>query len=193
MRSSKSLLLFFGALLALTAGFAATSAARVDVNVGINVPLPPFVIPAPPPVVVIPNSYVYYVPDVDVDILFYHGYWYRPYQGQWFRARSYNGPWAHLPPHRVPPALVSLPPNWHMPPGHQRIPHGQLKKNWNRWERERYWQHRGWGNEGYGPGPGGHPGGKGPEGRGFEDGRGPDRRDFDDRGGPGGHGHGHGR
>jgi hypothetical protein len=184
MKSSKTMLLFLGAFLFLVMGLATVSTARVDVNIGLSVPLPVYVAPAPPPVVVIPNTYVYYVPDINVDILFYHGYWYRPHEGHWFRARSYNGPWAHMAPNMVPPALVGLPPNWRVPPGHQRIPHGQLKKNWSKWEREKYWQHHGWGNEGHG-GPGGGYEGRGPEGRG------PEGRGFDDRDrGPGGHGHG---
>ena len=39
-----------------------------EVNAGVTVALPPFVIPAPPALVVIPGSYVYYPPDVRVDI-----------------------------------------------------------------------------------------------------------------------------
>lgn len=161
MKSSKSaLLLFLGSLLVFTTGFAAVSTAGVDGDVGINVPLPLFVLPAPPPVIVIPNSYIYYVPDIGVDLLFYHGYWYRPHQGYWYRSRSYNGPWAYMPPRMVPPALVGLPPNWHTPPGHQPIPYRQLRRNWYRWERDRYWYQRGWDNEGRRGGSGG---------RGFED------------------------
>ncbi|MDA8105136.1 MAG: hypothetical protein M0Z71_07100, partial [Nitrospiraceae bacterium] len=42
------------------------SYAGVHVNVGINLPV--FAFPAPPPMVVIPGTYAYYAPDVDVDI-----------------------------------------------------------------------------------------------------------------------------
>lgn len=115
------------------------AAARVDVNINIGTP-PPFVIPSPPPMVVIPGTYVYAVPGIEVDILFFHGYWYRPYEGRWHRAKSYNGPWAYCAPSSVPRALVELPPDYRrIPPGHQHIPYGQLKKNWGKWERERYW------------------------------------------------------
>lgn len=192
MKSMKSLLLLMGAVFLFTTGFAVVSTAGVDVNVGINIPLPVYVAPAPPPVIVIPNSYVYYVPDIDVDILFYHGYWYRPHQGYWFTSRSYNGPWYHIAPHRVPRALVSLPPNYrHVPYGHQRIPYGHLKKNWSRWERERYWYQRGGDREDEGGPHGGH-GGKGPKGKGYDD-RGPGGQGFDDRGHGNGGGHGHDR
>ncbi len=115
--------------------------AGVDVNIGINFgPPPPVVIPAPPSVVVVPGTYVYFAPDVDVEILFYHGYWYRPYQGRWHRAADYNGPWVYVEPAHVPAVLVHLPPDYrHVPPGHQRIPYGQLKKNWKTWENGKHW------------------------------------------------------
>jgi hypothetical protein len=146
--------------------------AEVNVKVGVKIPPPPpFVIPAPPPVVVIPKTYVYVVPDIDVNILFYHGYWYRPHQGHWYRSRSYNGPWTYLPPGKVPRPILDLPPDYHrVPQGYHRIPNRELKRNWSRWERERYW-HRdrewreGWrsGHEGRGapergPKPRGHKG-----------------------------------
>ncbi|MBI5641227.1 MAG: hypothetical protein HZA17_12465 [Nitrospirae bacterium] len=116
------------------------SDAGVNVNIGINVPLPHFVISAPPHLVFIPGTYAYFVPDIDVDILFYHGYWYRPHEGRWYRARGYNGPWAYTPSHRVPRPLMQLPPDYRIaPPGHERIPYGQLRKKWRTWERDKYW------------------------------------------------------
>jgi hypothetical protein len=116
------------------------SVAEVNVNIGVNVPLPGFVFPAPPAVVLIPGSYVYAVPDVDIDIIFYGGHWYRPHGDRWYRSASYNGPWGHIGHHRVPAVIIGLPPNYrHIPPGHQRIPYGHLKKNWKEWETHRYW------------------------------------------------------
>ncbi len=145
----------FGALLTVSGITEAMAGVEVNVNIGappvLVTPAPPPVVvapasppvlmmPAPPPVVVIPGTYVYAVPDVEVNILFYHDYWYRPYEGRWYRARSYNGPWAYLAPSRVPRALIELPPDHHMiPPGYRHIPYGQMKKNWPKWERERYW------------------------------------------------------
>jgi hypothetical protein len=108
-----------------------------DVNV---VPPPGYVFPDPPEVAVIPGTYVYVVPDINVDILFYHGYWYRPYGGRWYWARFYNGPWVYLAPGRVPRVLLELPPGYRrLPPGYHHIPYGHLQANWERWERERYW------------------------------------------------------
>lgn len=121
--------------------FPARSPAEVNVNIGIGIPLPPpLIIPVPPPMIPIPQTNVYFAPTVDVDILFFGGNWYRPYRDHWFRARFYNGPWVFIETHRVPRAVVSLPPGYRqVPPGHRHIPYGQFKKNWNRWDKNRYW------------------------------------------------------
>jgi hypothetical protein len=113
--------------------------AEVNVNIGINVP-PVVAFPGPPAVLLIPGTYAYFVPDVEVDIFFYHGYWYRPHKGYWFRSANYNGPWGHIVTTSVPRVVVQVPPDFRrVPPGHQRIPYGQLKKNWSKWEKEKYW------------------------------------------------------
>ena len=114
-------------------------AAEVNVDINIGVP-PPFVLPAPPLVVVIPGTYVYLVPDIDVHILFYQGYWYRPYKEHWYRARSYDGPWGYLAPARVPRVLVDIPPHYYrVPKGYHRIPYGDMRGNWEKWEHSHYW------------------------------------------------------
>ena len=109
-------------------------------------PPPAYSFSAPPEVSVIPGTYVYLVPDVGVDILFYQGYWYRPYAGRWFLARSYNGPWIYVEPGRTPPVLLRLSPgHLRLAPGYHRIPHRELQTNWRRWESERHWHNnRGW-------------------------------------------------
>ena len=73
--------------------------------------------------VVIPGTYVYLIPDIDMDVFFFSGFWYRPSGGHWFRGCSYNGPWAYWPDDRVPRPLLSLPPDYRrVPPGYRRIP-----------------------------------------------------------------------
>ncbi len=159
------------------------AAAGVDVHITIGSP-PAFFFQAPPVVVVIPGTYVYLVPDIGVDILFYDGFWYRPYEGHWFWARVFNGPWIYLPPEKIPRVLITLPPEYHrVPSGYHRIPYGQLQRNWGRWEHERYWDRdRDW-REGWQGGferrRGGEERNRGSEGRrGFEGrGRSGGRRD----------------
>ena len=111
-----------------------------EVNINIAIPLPGLVISAPPVMIVIPGTYVYYPPDVGVDIFFYHGYWYRPYRGQWFISAGYNGPWGPVAVAKVPRVVRGLPPYYrHVPPGYERMPYGTVRGNWRTWEREQYW------------------------------------------------------
>jgi len=140
-RSAKTIL--FGTILAVLMGYSDGGFAEVNVNIGIGVPLPSLVIPAPPAVVLIPATYVYFVPDVSVDVLFYRGHWYRPHHGHYYRATSYNGPWLSIAPSSVPRAVSHVPSDFRrVPPGHQRIPHAELKKNWDTWEKQKHWDKR---------------------------------------------------
>ena len=113
--------------------------AQIHLDVRIGAP-PPYRIAAPPQLVVIPGTYVYVVPDINADVFFWSGNWYRLYEGHWFSGRSYNGPWAYVPDPRVPRALFELPPDYRrIPPGWRRIPYGEFRRNWSGWERDRYW------------------------------------------------------
>ncbi len=165
MRKRTLVIIFAGMTLVMSLGTSNRVIAEVNVNVGINVPPPPpLVIPAPPPVIVVPKTYVYFAPEVEVDIFFCHGYWYRPYQGRWYRSGSYKGPWVYIVTGKVPAVLLHLPPDFRrVPPGHQRIPYGQLKKNWRTWEKEKHWdkheykyEERGGHQQGKGKGKGKH-------------------------------------
>jgi len=116
------------------------SMAGVNVNLNINAPLPPIMLPGQPPLLPIPGAYAYFAPDASVDIFFYHGYWYRPHEGRWYRSSDYNGPWRHLARERVPGAVVGIPHDYRSRPrAHQPVPYGEVKKNWGAWERDRHW------------------------------------------------------
>ncbi len=113
---------------------------NAGVNVNISIPLPGLVITAPPVMAVIPGTYAYFAPDVEADIFFYHGYWYRPYEGRWYVSAEYNGPWGYIAVNRVPSFLINVPPSYrHVAPGYGPIPYGMVKRNWRTWENERYW------------------------------------------------------
>jgi hypothetical protein len=125
----------------------------VNVNVGSNLPANRFA--APPDLVVIPGTYIYMVPDITVDVLFYQDYWWRPYEGRWYRSRDYNGQWSYVEPGRIPDGLRALPQDYRhrLSPGYERIPHGEVKRNWKQWEKEKHWDRRV--EQGHG-GQGGH-------------------------------------
>ncbi|HTF99544.1 MAG TPA: hypothetical protein VK654_03025 [Nitrospirota bacterium] len=156
----KRLILVLGISL-LTAAFV-PAYARAEVNVSVTVPLPGLVIPAPPPMLVIPGTYVYYPPDVGVEIFFYRGYWYRPHGGGWYIASGYNGPWRTIGMGRVPRPLLHLPAHYRsLPPRHDRIPHADMRRNWRSWEHDRRWderRHEDRGDRGRGEGQEGHRG-----------------------------------
>jgi hypothetical protein len=159
-----------GTLFLLVAALVPLSArAQIGVSVDVNVPLPPpIVFSAPPEVVVIPETNVYVAPDVEADIFFSRGWWWRPWQGRWYRSRRYDGGWGYYRS-APPPFYRRVPPGWrndyreHRWRGrewqHERIPHGEMERNWRGWERDRHWQQRG-GAQGMGPRPVGPMGGQ---------------------------------
>ncbi len=152
--------LFLGALVLAMAFVAPVpTMAGVDVNVNIALP-PPIVFSAPPALIVLPETYVYVAPDVDTDLFFYNGWWWRPWEGRWYRSRSYNSGWAYY--QRVPSFYSGIPSGWrndyrdHSWNGHewnyQRIPQQQVQQNWKGWQKSNYWEkQQSWGVKGLEP------------------------------------------
>jgi len=139
MRKKMSGFVVVGVLYLMFAGLPAQG--NAGVSVGVNITIPAYTIATPPALVVIPGTYAYFVPDANIDIVFYHGFWYRPYEGRWFRARGYNGPWTYVEIAKVPRVLVELPPDYrHVYREHQRIAYRDFDRNWRGWEKHRYWE-----------------------------------------------------
>jgi hypothetical protein len=150
-------------ILFLTLVIIAPVSAMAEVSVNVNIPLPPPIIfPAPPEMVVIPETYVYAVPDVQEEIFFYNGWWWRLWEGRWYRSRYYDGDWVYF--NRVPYFYSSIPPSWrddyrhHRWRGqhweHQRIPYSELQSNWRGWKKDRRWEKQNtWGVQGLQPRP----------------------------------------
>ncbi len=142
--------LFLGTLLvALMFSFPLPMMAAVSVNIGFSIPLPPVIqFHEPPRMVVLPGTYTYVAPDVDVDIFFNDGWWWRPYQGRWYRSHDYNSGWSY---HQQPPSFYNgVNRHWrddyrnHQWKGQQWNPerrdHREVQKNWNRWQKDRHWE-----------------------------------------------------
>jgi hypothetical protein len=139
MTKNKFLLILICLGFLVLTGFASQSDARV--NVGININIPGFTFSAPPVMAVIPGTYVYFAPDAGIDILFYGGYWYRPYDGRWYRSRHYDGPWGYVTHERVPRAIIGLPPDYrHTYREYPRRSYREFHRNWHTWESNRYWE-----------------------------------------------------
>ncbi len=124
---------------------------------------PPIAFGGPPDVIVMPDTnYVYVVPDIDDDMFFWDGSWWRLWNGRWYRSYSYDGNWAYY--ENVPVFYYDVDPGWrgyyrdHNWYGHQwnyqRIPQQQLQKNWRTWNRNQYWEKHGtWNVQNYQPRP----------------------------------------
>jgi hypothetical protein len=156
----KTGLLVFAALLLILTGSASQCDAGVNVNVedegvhvtvgpeGVHVTvrnnLPAIRFASPPELVVIPGTYVYMVPDIDVDVLYFQDYWWRPYEGHWYRSQEYNGQWSYVEPRKIPGELRSLPMDYRhrLSAEYERIPYEDVKRNWKRWEKEKHWDRR---------------------------------------------------
>ncbi len=82
---------------------------QAGVDIAVSLP-PPIVFAAPPEVVVIPETYVYAVPGIEEDIFFYNGWWWRPWQGRWYRSRNYSSGWGYY--RSVPSFYRRIPPGW---------------------------------------------------------------------------------
>ncbi len=132
-----------GAALISMAGSANQLLAQPRVSIGVNVQiplLPQIVLPAPPSLVVVPGTNVYVAPDVQGDFVFYQGLWWRPYEGYWYSAPSYRGPWEYVDPEEVPRSVYDLPPNFRSTyRQYHRLNHQEVERNWRRWEREHHW------------------------------------------------------
>jgi len=136
-------LIILSVVVLLLLGFSNKSVAGVSINIGFPLP-PPFVFPAPPSVVVIPGTDVYYCPDAGFDIFFYGGDWYRSFEGRWFLATAYDGPWVYVA--SPPVVFLNLPADFRIVvKGERRIPLGELHRNWRAWQRDRYSEQHGWG------------------------------------------------
>lgn len=154
---------FFGVLLLVLAMAAPlTTMAQVDIHINIGLP-PPVAFAEPPVVIPLPDTYyVYAVPDTDIDLFFWNGWWWRPWQGRWYRSRYYDRGWVHY--NRVPSFYYDVDPRWRAHyrdrtwSGHlwhyERIDQQRLQRNWQTWHNNRYWEKKqAWGVQNYRPRP----------------------------------------
>jgi len=149
MRNSRRVwwCLLAGAMIAAAWGF--SEPARAEVSVSINLGPPPIVVSQPPEVVMIPRSQVHFVPDPDIDVFFYGGFWWSPRGERWYRARAYNGPWGVIGRRQVPRAVLYVPRDYRTRYEQEgrRVPYGQWKKDRSRWDRDNRKAHKQWERE----------------------------------------------
>ena len=132
------------------------------VEVGVHISLPPLItFAAPPAVIALPDtSGIYVAPDINVDLFFWNGWWWRPWEGGWYRSHYYDRGWVYYS--HVPSFYYDVDPGWrghyqhHDWYGHrwnyERISNQRLQRNWKSWHKDQYWEKRGtWGVQHYQP------------------------------------------
>ena len=129
--------MILGGLVALAlAGAAASAYAEVSVNIGIN-------LPAPPQLVVVPGTPVFYAPAVYANYFFYRGQYYVFANDFWYVGPRHNGPWVIVAPEVVPRPILAVPVAYYrVPPAHwkhwRRAGPPQWEPRWGqRWEERR--------------------------------------------------------
>ncbi len=121
-------------------------------GVTVSVPLPPpIVFAAPPEVIVLPELEVYVVPSIPQQIYFYNGYWWRPWNGRWYRSLHYNRGWAYHS--GVPFWYDKVPFTWREnyrtrlwgghPWNYHHINYNDLQRNWRTWHNTHHWNQPG--------------------------------------------------
>jgi hypothetical protein len=119
--------LFVGGTLAALV-LPASARGEVRVNIGINLPGPPQLVPVPA------APTIAYAPGVNANYFSYDGEYWVFEGGTWYVSRGYNGPWVVVAPEFVPRPLLGVPVQYyHRPP-----------VAWRRWQREHAprWQAR---------------------------------------------------
>ncbi len=82
---------------------------QVSVNIGIN-------LPAPPPLVPVPATPVLYAPSVGANYFFYGRDYYVFANGGWYVSPGHNGPWALVAPEFVPRPILMIPVRYYRVP-----------------------------------------------------------------------------
>jgi hypothetical protein len=81
---------------------------------------------APPRVVIVPQTPVYYAPDTSYNVFFFQDRYWSFHEGHWFLASSHRGPWISINMAQVPQPVLRVPVRYYtVPPGHAK--HGHWK------------------------------------------------------------------
>jgi len=109
------------ALIALTLSAGLAGAADIQIGVNIAVPPPPVVL-APPPLIIVPGTLVHQVPSASFNLFVYRSRYYSFHNDAWFVAAGPRAPWTIVAVESVPAAVRGVPVK------HYKIPPGQAKK-----------------------------------------------------------------
>jgi|SRR6266850_38714 len=93
--------------LLLAGSLLAPAPARAGVNVGISVA--PQTLAAPPHLVAVPGSSVFFAPGAPRPLFVYRGSYYSFQRGTWFRSAGPGNSWSLIAADRVPNAVLAVP------------------------------------------------------------------------------------
>jgi len=130
-------LILLGFLLATQVGLPNPGRAGVSVQIGIDFPALPKLVP-------VPGMPVMYAPNAPANYFFCAGRYYVFAGGVWYASPGYNGPWVGVAPEYVPRPILAVPVQYY------RVP----PPAWRGWRREAAprWEAR-WGRRWVGHGP----------------------------------------
>lgn len=130
-------------------------------STGVYAP-PPIAYQGYPTLVVIPDTYAYAAADIAVDLFFWNGYWWRPWENRWYRSRYHNRAWHYYS--GTPGFYYDVDPRWREYYRsrnwqgnrwtYERLPSHKVQRNWKKWQNDRHWEKQGtWGVHNYKPRP----------------------------------------
>jgi hypothetical protein len=129
--------LILGAFLMLALlGWGSPGRAHVSVNIGIDLPAPPELVP-------VPGAPVMYAPGAPANYFFYGGGYYVFTGGVWYVGRAFNGPWVALAPEYVPRPILAVPVRYYrLPPPAWKAWRREAAPRWERRWGMRWEEHR---------------------------------------------------
>jgi hypothetical protein len=86
----------------------------------------------------VPGTNVYYMSSSDYDLYRYGNVWYTYYDGGWYRAPRYNGPFTFISYQSVPRQVRYIPADYRSWRNSRGYAYGQYRNG--RWYRSRDWQ-----------------------------------------------------
>src|SRR5882672_11499519 len=92
--------------LLLAGSLLAPAPAHADVNVGISVA--PQTLAAPPHLVAVPGSSVFFAPGAPRPLFVYRRHFQSFQRGTWFPSACPGNPWSFIPAHPVPNAVLAV-------------------------------------------------------------------------------------
>lgn len=109
------------------------------VNIGINMPSYPELVP-------VPGYPVYYAPRANSNYFFYDGLYWVYQQDNWYSSNWYNGPWQSVGPMDVPPFVLRIPVGYYRePPAYFRGWRANAPPHWSEhWGRNWEARRSGW-------------------------------------------------